>query len=209
MITVQPSTSFEATAQFDTGLVGTLGVRIIDNVGATTTARVTAGIIEYPATSGLYQKTLTSPGTAGQYSLVWDDGTNYATDDLLVTTDAVATVPGSNLYVTTEQLKTTLELEGTSYADDDIDLASEAACRAIDGYTDSRFYPTTETRYYTATPSFGPFSNGFTDEISGVSEAWLDIDDAVSVSSVTVDTDGNSSYETTWVEGTGVGPSLG
>ena len=65
MITVQPSTSFEAVAQFDTGLTGTLGVRITDNAGATTLARTTAGITEYPAGSGIYAVTLTSPGAGG------------------------------------------------------------------------------------------------------------------------------------------------
>lgn len=40
-----PSSTFEATATgFATGLTGTIGVRILDNAGATTTATVTAGI---------------------------------------------------------------------------------------------------------------------------------------------------------------------
>jgi hypothetical protein len=91
----------------------------------------------------------------------------------------------STLYVSRDELKDTLELAGT-YADADIDLACEAASRAVDGYTDSRFYPTTETRYYTAC----------------VYDTHISIDDAVSVSSVAVDTDGNGSYDQTWVEDT-------
>jgi hypothetical protein len=185
MITAAPSTTFEAVAQFATGLAGTLGVRITDNAGATTVARVTAGIAEYPAGSGIYAKTLTAPATAGQYTVLWDDGTNFAPDDLIVTANAAAAVSTSNLYVTADELKTTLDLEGT-YADDDIDIACAAASRAIDGYTDSRFYPTTETRYYTAR----------------CYDTHIVIDDAVSVTSVTVDTDGNGSYDETWVEGT-------
>ena len=84
---VNPSTSFEATAEFATGLTGTLGVRITDNEGNTTTPRATAGITEYPAGSGLYAVTLTSPGTAGQYSLAWklaSTGEIRGVDDLTV-----------------------------------------------------------------------------------------------------------------------------
>ena len=42
MITTSPSTTYEATVDFGTtGLTGTLGVRVLDNAGATTTARTT------------------------------------------------------------------------------------------------------------------------------------------------------------------------
>lgn len=202
---IQPSTAYEAVIDVgETGLVGTIGTRVNNNLGATTTAFSSANITEIAV--GVYAaNTRTSPGTAGQYTIIWTRGSGgevLGVEDLLVTTDAVTAVPGSNLYVTTDQLKTTLELAGTTYADDDIDLACEAASRAIDGYTNSRFYPTTETRYYTAT-WFGPrYSDGFTNEITGSSDVWLGIDDAVTVTAVTVDTDGNGSYETTWVEGT-------
>lgn len=86
---VAPSTSFEAVADLGvTGLVGTCGVRVIDNTGLTTVARVTAGIIEYPAGSGIYEMTLTSPAVAGQYTILWDDGVStpghVAVEDLVV-----------------------------------------------------------------------------------------------------------------------------
>lgn len=185
---VQPSTSFEATAQFDTGLAGTLGVRITDNAGNTTLARQTAGIAEYPAGSGLYAVTLTSPGTAGQYSLVWDDGTNWAEDELVVTTATVLSTIGSgNLYVTADDLKTILGIDADTYADIAVDAAVSAASRAIDGYKGARYYATTETRYYTAASRLQP---------------RLYLGDLVSVSSVTVDTDDDGSYDTTWTEGT-------
>src|SRR4051812_13027425 len=102
MISAVANTTFEATAQFPTGL--TLGVRITDNQGATTTARTTVGITEYPAASGLYAITLTAPAAAGQYSVVWDDGTNFASEALEVSAAAgvagtVTAHAGSN-YVT-------------------------------------------------------------------------------------------------------------
>lgn len=91
---VAPSSTFEAVA--DLGATGlTPGVRILDNAGATTTARTTAGISEYPAGSGIYHKTLTAPAVAGQYTIAWDNGSqtagNFATEDLLVTSNAAAT----------------------------------------------------------------------------------------------------------------------
>lgn len=188
---VRPSTSYEAVAKFPTGLTGTLGVRTIDNQGATTQTRVTAGIAEYPTGSGIYAVTLTSPGTAGQYTIVWDDGADHwATEDLLVTTeDTAATIGSGNLYVTRDELKTILRLQNESYDDTAIDIAVEAASRACDGYKGkpTGFYSgAPQTRYYTAEP----YANS------------IDIDDLISVSSIQVDLDGDGDYETTWVQGT-------
>lgn len=98
MIITGTSQPFEATAEgFATGLVGTIGVRIIDNAGATVTARATGGIIEYPAGSGFYQATLTAPASTGVYSVFWDDGVvgpgHDAAEDLLVNTTTVSVAP--------------------------------------------------------------------------------------------------------------------
>jgi hypothetical protein len=74
-IYAQKGAGFEATAQgFDTGLVGTLGVRILDNVGGTTMPRTTAGISELVPGSGLYAVTLIAPQVIGEYTVAWDDG---------------------------------------------------------------------------------------------------------------------------------------
>lgn len=186
---VTPSTSFEAVAEFDTGLAGTVGVRVTDNQGATVITRQTSGISEYPAGSGVYAVTLASPGTAGQYSIVWDDGDdNFAVDELVVTSETLSITIGSgNLYVTRDDLKTILMLEGETFADEAIDIACAAASRAIDGYKGTRYYPTTEIRYYTPRAD---------------TDTALDVDDLVSLTSVSVDTDGNLSYDETWVNGT-------
>ena len=71
---VAPGATYEAV--IDWGATGqTLGLRVIDNAGATTVARLTTNITEYPAGSGIYARTgNTAPSTAGQYTLVWDDG---------------------------------------------------------------------------------------------------------------------------------------
>jgi hypothetical protein len=90
MIRVTPGGSFEATIEVGTtGLVGTIGVRIINLAGATILGRVTAGIVEDLSGSGIYAVVLTAPGTAGPYEIVWDTGgalspANTGVEDLIV-----------------------------------------------------------------------------------------------------------------------------
>lgn len=84
-LSAYPSTPIESTAAgFATGLVGSIGVRLLDGQGGTTMARKTTGIIESPAGSGIYIATFTTPSVAGQYQIVWDHGGNYAVEDLSV-----------------------------------------------------------------------------------------------------------------------------
>jgi hypothetical protein len=186
---VNPSTSFEAVAKFPTGLTGTLGVRIIDNAGATTIARVTAGIAEYPAGSGIYAKTLTSPGTAGQYTIVWDDADDHwAVEDLLVTTEETSAIIGSgHLYVTADDLKEILAIANETYADLAIQIAVNTASRSVDGYTGARFYTTSEVRYFT------PGWHG---------QDAVFVTDIVSITTLEVDTDDDGTYDETWVQDT-------
>ena len=75
----------------------------------------------------------------------------------------------ANEYVTVAELKTTLSLGASVFADADLARAAEAASRAVDGITDSQFYPGTtgEVRKYTP-----------------VSQDYLLIDDASSVTAV-------------------------
>lgn len=49
-------------------------------------------------------------------------------------------------YVTKEELKASLELTGTSFADGDIPRAVAAASRAVDGICNRRFYQDTEDK---------------------------------------------------------------
>ena len=72
-INLGPNQPFETRVQsFPTGLVGTVGVRILDNLGATVLPRKTDYIIEDPPDSGSYVTTLRSPPREGQYSVFWD-----------------------------------------------------------------------------------------------------------------------------------------
>lgn len=87
-------------------------------------------------------------------------------------------------YITSTQLKNTLEIGTATYADDDITTAIASACRVVDVYKDTRFYPTAETRRYTA----------------DISECSLQIDDLCALTSLKVDMQGTGTYGTTWVQ---------
>lgn len=183
-----PSTSFETVAAgFATGLTGTIGVQVIDNAGATSIARATAGITEYPAGSGIYQATLTSPAAAGQYTIVWDNGSvtpgNVATEDLVVGASSVALV-GGTVYVSATTLKATLGITNTAL-DADITAACEAASRAVEQETGRVFTAGTTAIYY-----YDP-SGGYAD---------LQIDDLATTTSlaVDVDTSGATTYGTSY-----------
>jgi len=94
---IQVNSRFEATATgFATGLVGTLGVRILDNQGGTTIARTVSGIIELAPGSGSYAATLSAPAIPGDYTVYWDDGQvgpqHSAAEDLIVTTTTVVQI---------------------------------------------------------------------------------------------------------------------
>lgn len=205
---VEPSTEFEAVIDVGTtGLTGTIGLRINDNLGATVAAFDDTDIEEIA--DGVYAaNTRTSPGTAGQYTLIWTEGAAgdvLGIEDLVVTTEDVSVTIGSgHLYVTRTELKAILKQAGETFQDLAIDIAVEAASRACDGYKRTRFYPTTETRKYTANVVAARRIRSYSERsfFLASSSNELAINDLVSASSVTVDTDGDGDYETTWVEGT-------
>lgn len=90
MITVNATQNFEARVEgFPTGLVGSVGVRILDNIGGIAVGRTTSGIIEDPIGSGSYVTTLLAPAVAGQYTVFWDRSvtptpSTTAAEDLIV-----------------------------------------------------------------------------------------------------------------------------
>lgn len=96
--------------------------------------------------------------------------------------------PTSNLYLTLEQLKSTLTLQGSTFADADLNLAISAASRAIDSTTGRRFWLDTGTanvRYYTPD-----------------TYRILPIDDLVTLTSVAIDRYGAGTFTETWTLGT-------
>jgi hypothetical protein len=89
-------------------------------------------------------------------------------------------------YISADDLKTALAMTGETYADEAIEVAVAAANEACDGYKQTTFAPTEDqARVYTAR--------------AGVSS--LAIDDLNTLASLTVDTDGDGTYETTWTLG--------
>lgn len=145
-----PGASIEATVtNVTTGQTGTLGVRIVDGQGATTTARTTSGIVETPTGSGIYTATLTAPTTAGQYSVVWDTGGGapiYAAEDLTVTSTGVAAATPSGADLTTlAAVRAFLQKKaGDTEQDSIIQSLITRASAAIEAYAGREFHPTTD-----------------------------------------------------------------
>jgi len=184
-LTVPPGQVFEAVLSgAPTGLTGTIGVRLLDNVGGTTTARTTSGIIEYPASSGQYSVQMTAPATAGQYSIFWDNGTTTptttASEDLIVSYSAGST--GTRLsgdLVSLSQAREFLQKQSVDTSQDSVlqNVVSRASV-AIMRYTEREFAPNSTS----ATRTF---------EAEIVGQTWVSLApyDVQSVSSVQIDTD--------------------
>lgn len=148
-IYVRPGATFETSAAgFATGRTGTVGVRLNDGAGGTTTSRTTAGISEFPSGSGIYIKTLTAPTVAGQYQVVWDDGGSpalYAVEDVTVTSSAAesATPAGIDL-VTLADVRRELEMPTADTTRDQLaQVIITQISRAIATYCQREFRTTT------------------------------------------------------------------
>lgn len=137
MIPARPGEPFEATTpSIASGLVGTLGVRVMDGQDHEVVARATTGIVESPAGSGLYTATITAPPTTGQYSVVWDTGgavETWGTEDLYVSYTAPTTPwsPNGHYAVIADVRGYTILAAGVS--DQDLQTVLERAERDVDG----------------------------------------------------------------------------
>lgn len=172
-----PSSPFNtALVGAPTGLVGTVGVQIVDeDDGSVVLARTTAGIIEI-GVSGIYTATLTAPAAGGSYLVVWDTGvaspSTTAVDNLTVNalgSPPVNPTPTPDL-ISLEDFRAFLGIDPTDTRDDDkYSILIGAASDAIRAYTQRDFgLPVvTEERV------FDYDGSGF-----------LDIDDAASISEV-------------------------
>ena len=185
MIWVAPGATFEATLQgATTGLTGTIGVRILDGAGATTVARSTSGIVEYPSGSGFYTATLTAPTTAGQYSVLWDTGsvgpTSTSAEDLTVTYSQATTAgPSGSDLVTLAQAREFLQKQSVDTSQDSIlqNVISRASAAVME-FTEREFAPATASA-----------TRVFDVEIIGQTLVSFAPYDCRSVSAVTVDAD--------------------
>ena len=91
-------------------------------------------------------------------------------------------------YLAAEQLKATLELSGSVFAEEDVKAVIKAASRGIDGVCRRRFWADSadQTRYYTP-----------------LSPDQILIDDLLTITSLATDQDGDGTYEKTWLAATG------
>lgn len=131
--------------------------------------------------------------TAGLLLLWWEVTTGsrvQAVSESLIEIRAHA--PGANAYIELEQFKRTANLDGTSFADVDAQVAILAASRAIDEHCDRRFWldpDATSVRFYTPR-----------------SRRLVEIDDLVTLTSLQVDQGGDGVFEETWTVNTEVVP---
>lgn len=93
---------YSALENAPTGLVGTVGVRILrKSDDAVVAVRTTKGIVESPAGSGYYVFTGTAPAAKAAYTVLWDTGVvspaTTAADDLIVTANLPEEAPGGEV----------------------------------------------------------------------------------------------------------------
>ena len=125
--------------------------------------------------------------TAGEY-LVWWQVTTTATTKTQDVGEAViefrAHAPQTNVYVELEQFKSTADLKETQFLDGDIQLALQAAARAVDEICARRFWAdanANQARYYTP---------------HRIDHCY--IDDLVTLTSIKTDEGDDGTFENTW-----------
>jgi hypothetical protein len=128
--------------------------------------------------------------TAGQFLVWWTVTVAGKTEDVAeAVIEFRAHAPSTPAaYIELEQLKSSLELTGQTYADKDLEIAINAASRAIDSATGRRFYldaDATQVRYY-----------------SPKSYRHLELDDIAVLTQVAIDRGGIGTYTETWTNGT-------
>lgn len=141
---VAANASFEATYESAlTGLVGTVEVAIIDNVGNVVSGPTTVGISEETidgSPTGIYTALLTAPADVGQYTIVWSNDGTYAPDTVTVENFDVVAVgadlppiggPGGLLYGPCSLWTTVDDVAGCCSTDETQDPLELAAALTV------------------------------------------------------------------------------
>jgi hypothetical protein len=135
--------TIEATLNaVQTGLVGTLRVSIIDTPdGPVLYGPSTDNIFENPPGSTIYSWSGTAPPSIGQYTIVWDDGTDegvLGVEDLIVTRDLPFAECNVDLC-TVDDVKQELEITSDTSRDDVIASIITGVSRTIQTMTERQF----------------------------------------------------------------------
>jgi len=149
----------------------TVTLTITDPVGAVTTPSVTH------TGTGTYQATVACT-VVGIWTYVWE-GTGTAADAIAGTWTVTTTTLGQR-YCSVEELKSRLAIPDTG-DDLELQLAVEAASRAVDGYCDQNFPRATDTRTYVPEDLYR-----------------CCVDDLVSVTTLKADPSGTGTFSVTW-----------
>lgn len=127
--------------------------------------------------TGVYSLDVTCT-TAGVWVYLWE-GTGAASD-AVAGTWTVTTTALSRRYASVEELKSRLAIPDTG-DDLELQLAVEAASRAVDGYCGRYFFRATDTRTYVPDDLY---------------RCW--VDDLVSVTTLSTDPTGTGTFNVTW-----------
>lgn len=123
---------------------------------------------------------------SGNWIGTWQGDTDAIPIGFWVRPDALAST-SPVYYISPGRLKQILGVQNTDFADEALELACDTASRVIERYKGTRYYPTAaQTRYYTSDPH----------------DRWIEIDDLSAFTSLTLDTDDDGDYETTWTQNT-------
>lgn len=142
MIYRKPGETFETSSTAQSGLVGTIGVRLEDGAGGTAIDRTTAGITEHPAGSGVYFAVVPIPADTptGQYVPLWDTGgvaPIFRQDSEYLTVNPTGAPPAAapsltGRYATVEDVRAYTALAAQVPDDADLQFILDRAERDVD-----------------------------------------------------------------------------
>jgi hypothetical protein len=186
-ITDQITTS-DGTPVDLTSATVTFSMRLIGS--ATLKVSAATAVIVAPATNGnvRYDWQTADVNAAGQYLVWWTVTAGGKTQDMAEALIEFRAHSNATNYIELEELKSSAELKGTSFADQDLLRAIGSASRGFDNATGRRFWLDTgsaNVRYYT--PDMARL---------------LPIDDLVTLTTLKIDRTGDGVYEETWTNGT-------